>query len=102
MSQAEWVPMATPFRNALEKFVERRIELNGGFVTDKDMPWIVQQDPMCQMLIKHSHGRIVCAAQDVKFHTDCIENHPSGEGYVRSVEFKSDYWKGWGKGVKRS
>ena len=93
-----WVPMATPFKNALEKFIERRIELNGGFVSESYMPWIIQEDPLCQMLIKHSHGRMVCAAQDVKFHCECIEAHPNGMGFVRSVEFKSDYGPGWGKG----
>ena len=100
-NQTEWVPMSVPFKDDLEKFKERRRRTQDGHVTRSEMAWIIQEDPMCQMLIKHTLGRIICAAQDVEFHIECIEAHPSGDGHVRSVEFKSDYWEGWGEGVQR-
>ena len=93
-----WVPMATPFKTALEKFIERRRELNGGLVSECDITIIILDVRLILMLIKYINGRIFFAYQDVKFHCECIEAHPNGMGFVRSVAFKSDSGPGWGKG----
>ncbi len=89
-----WVPMDRPFPSAIDKFKKKQRELNGGFVSDRDMSWIIQEDRLCQMLVRHSHGRLICAAQDVAFHIECIEKYKGdfagrrGEApYIRDVSF---------------
>ena len=89
-----WVPMDETFPSALDKFKKKQKELNGGFVSESDMSWIIEEDRLCKMLIRHSHGRLICAAQDVAFHIECIEKYKGdfagrrGElPYVRDVSF---------------
>ena len=53
----------------------------GGFVTKNDLPAIIDADPLTPLLIRHAHGRMICAAQDVEHHRTIIEQYPGG--YVR-------------------
>ena len=76
-STRNWIPMDVPFKNALEKFKDKRRELTDGCVTESDMTWIIQEDRHCKMLIRHTHGRLICAAEEVDFHIKCIESYRS-------------------------
>ena len=83
--QRSWVPFDEPFPSPMDKFKQRKFKENDGFVTATDMPFILKEDPMCKLLVKHGMGRFICTAQDLAFMIECIEDHP--KGYIRSVEF---------------
>ena len=56
-----------------------------GFVTGYDLLAIIDADPMTPLLIRHAHGRMICAAADVEHHRTIIEQYPGG--YVRDVSW---------------
>ena len=59
------------------------IEKNGGFITKDELPAIIAVNRLEQLLIRHSHGRMLCSAQDVEFHVKLIDDHD--EAYLRDV-----------------
>ena len=61
------------------------IEKNGGFITEDELPAIIAISRLEPLLIRHSHGRMVCSAQDVAFHVKLIDDHD--EAYVRDVSW---------------
>ena len=84
--QRGWVPFDEPFPTQLEKFKERRKKETGfGYLSKSDLTFVLSEDPMVKLLIRHSMGRLICPAQDAKFIIGCIERHP--KGFIRSMEF---------------
>jgi hypothetical protein len=56
---------------------------NYGFITDKDIPVIVQEDRFQKVLVRCGCGRFTCAVQDVEHFISIIER--DGKDYVRDV-----------------
>ena len=59
------------------------IDKNGGYITQDELPAIIAINRLEQLLIRHSHGRMLCSAQDVAFHVRLIDDH--SEAYLRDV-----------------
>ena len=57
----------------------------GGFIVEADLPEIIAADRLTPLLIRHSHGRMICAAQDVSHHCQLVANWPGA--YVRDISW---------------
>ena len=64
---------------------QRTLERTGGFITEDLLPEILEADRLCPVLVRHSHGRLVCTAQEVKTTIKMIESYPGG--YLRDIQF---------------
>lgn len=61
-----------------------------GFVTSKDLPQIIAQDRLLQLLVRCGGCRFTCAAQDVEHLIRCVA---AGGDYVRDVSVPSDMFR---------
>ena len=68
-----------------KKEIWKIIDKNGGFLSEDELPGIIAINRLEPLLIRHSHGRMVCSAQDVAFHVKLIDDHD--EAYVRDVSW---------------
>jgi len=44
-----------------------------GFVTDKDMPWLVERHRLCLLVVRFECGRFICPAQDLNVFLEPLE-----------------------------
>ena len=56
-----------------------------GFIIEDDLPEIIAADRLTPLLIRHSHGRMIVAAQDVAHHLQLVANWPGA--YVRDISW---------------
>jgi hypothetical protein len=87
--------------------IQKLLDEKCGFVTDADMPEVIKENRLQQVLVRCGSGRFICPAQDAQHFIDIIERdakaieskwsqlvanagmvltsrHPSGE-YIRDV-----------------
>ena len=72
---------------------QESLAYRGGFVTGYDLAHIIDADPMTPLLIRHAHGRMICAAADVEHHRTIIEGYPGG--FVRDVSWPAQRHGGY-------
>ena len=64
---------------------QRTLERTGGFITEDLLPEFLDADRLCPVVVRHSHGRLVGTAQEVKTTIKMIESYPGG--YLRDIQF---------------
>jgi hypothetical protein len=57
-----------------------------GFLTDKEMPRLIELDRLFLVLVRCGCGRFLCPAQDFEHFEKCVE---AGGDYVRDVSIPS-------------
>ena len=65
----------------------------GGIIAGYALPAIIDADPLTPLLIRHAHGRMICAAADVEHHRKIIEQYPGG--FVRDVSWPAQRHGGY-------
>lgn len=80
--------MAVALNRVLQKAKE-----TGGFLTETDLKFIVEQDRLRLILVRCGNGRFLCPAQDVAHFIGIIER--DGQDYVRDVSLPTSdpIWK---------
>ena len=79
----EQVCMAIRIHN---KTLADKIEEQGYFITDEDLPKLVQYNRLVLLLVRCGNGRFLCSAQDVGHFIGMIENAQGlHTDYVRDV-----------------
>lgn len=57
------------------KTLADKIEKQGYFISDEDLPKLEQYDRFTQVLVRCGNGRFICAVQDVAHFIKIIEEH---------------------------
>jgi hypothetical protein len=70
------------------KTVADKIREQCGFVTDKELPAIIQYSRLQLLLVRCGNGRFLCPAQDVEHFCGIIEKE--GSDYVRDVSLPAE------------
>jgi hypothetical protein len=53
--------------------IQKLLDEKCGFVTDADMPEVIKENRLQQVLVRCGSGRFICPAQDAKHFIDIIE-----------------------------
>lgn len=67
--------------NRLQQFIQSK---PCGFLTDADMPALIELDRLCPVLVRCGGCRFTCGAQYLEHLIKCVE---AGGDYVRDVSF---------------
>jgi len=64
-------------------FINKKLKENMGFITEKELSQIINENRLQPMLVRCGGGRFVCPAQDVQHFIDIIQRE--GTDYIRDV-----------------
>lgn len=64
-------------------YIQKLLNEKCGYVTDKDLPEVIKENRLQQVLVRCGGGRFICPAQDLQHFIAIIEREKSD--YIRDV-----------------
>lgn len=64
-------------------YIQKLLDEKYGYITDKDIPEIIKENRLQQVIVRCGSGRFICPAQDLQHFIGIIEREKSE--YIRDV-----------------